>query len=260
MGTIAEKLQYLSDTKSQIGAAIEEKGVPVPSGEPFRGYADLIRDIETSGELQSGEVIPTGETFVQYPDDGYDGFSSVTVQGDPNLTPQNIAAGVTIYGKVGTLQPGATSLVPEEYQPYVEHALLLYTGEYANMAILEGHTYLSIVFLMDNFTITSFDSTTTEFKASGWLSCSLNKFTDTWTVTDWRDKPSEGQNYVKNIRYSSVYWEYNGEVIWPVGAGGGGGGVSGGFDFSSKASTDVIKATTNFIVTSTMFSASASEQ
>lgn len=42
MGTTAEKLAYLNDTKTAIKDAIIAKGVEVPEGTTFRGYADLI--------------------------------------------------------------------------------------------------------------------------------------------------------------------------------------------------------------------------
>lgn len=171
-------------------------------------------------------VVPTGTDFTEYP--RFDGFSEVTVAGDINLEPQNIAAGVTIYGVEGTLLPGATSDIPEVYLPFVEHALLLFTGEYENMAILEWHEHLAVVFMMSDFTVTDYNATTTEFKAQGWVSCSFNKLHDNWTFTDWRDTPSTGGNYVMNIRYSSVYWYYNGQIIWPFGMSGGGGESGGG--------------------------------
>lgn len=50
MGTIAEKLAYLGETKSQIKAAIEAKGVTVPEGATFRDYAALIGGISGSSE------------------------------------------------------------------------------------------------------------------------------------------------------------------------------------------------------------------
>lgn len=50
MGTIAEKLSYLLQTKSQIAAAITEKGVAVPADTPFRGYPALIASIKTGGD------------------------------------------------------------------------------------------------------------------------------------------------------------------------------------------------------------------
>lgn len=47
MGTTAEKLAYLNDTKTVIKDAIASKGVEVPEGTTFRQYADLISGIST---------------------------------------------------------------------------------------------------------------------------------------------------------------------------------------------------------------------
>lgn len=198
-------------------AALTDKGGG--AAESLSGLPAAIQNLPTA-ELNDVFIMPTGQDFDVTPDEGT-GFGTISVAGDMNLEPQNIAAGVTIYGVEGTLMPGATSTIPEEYQSYVEHALLLYTGAYENMAILEDNNFLAIVFLMSDFALTDYNATTTEFKAQGWLSCALNKAQETWAVTDWRDTPSTGGNYVKNLRYSSVYWVYNGEVIWPVGMGKG---------------------------------------
>lgn len=201
-------------------------------------FPDAIAGIETSGGgvLEAVNITPTGEQIVVAPDYGVDGFSVVTVDGDVNLTSQNIAEGVTIYGVEGTLKVGASSTIPPEYEGYVDHAKLLYTGDYANMAIVEDNNYLAIVFMMEDFVVTEYNEATTEFKAQGWVSCSLTKAQDSWNFTDWRNTPSTGQNYVKNIRYSSAYWEYNGQVIWPVGMSGGGGeGSGGGSTFETSA-------------------------
>lgn len=45
MGTIAQKLDYLNDTKAEIKAAIESKKQTVEDELEFRGYADKIRNI-----------------------------------------------------------------------------------------------------------------------------------------------------------------------------------------------------------------------
>ena len=49
MGTLADKLQYLKDTKDAIMNAIIEKGVAITSSDTFRSYADKIKSI-TSGD------------------------------------------------------------------------------------------------------------------------------------------------------------------------------------------------------------------
>lgn len=47
MGTTAEKLAYLNNTKTAIKDAIIAKGTDVPEGTTFRQYADLISGIST---------------------------------------------------------------------------------------------------------------------------------------------------------------------------------------------------------------------
>lgn len=47
MGTTADKLAYLEETKTDIKNAIVTKGVEVPDGTTFRQYANLISGIST---------------------------------------------------------------------------------------------------------------------------------------------------------------------------------------------------------------------
>lgn len=70
MGTTAEKLAYLADTKTAIKDAIVAKGVDVPEGTTFRGYVDLISGISTglSDEdlalaTATPEDVTAGKTF-----------------------------------------------------------------------------------------------------------------------------------------------------------------------------------------------------
>ena len=70
MGTTAEKLAYLADTKTDIKNAIVAKGVEVPEGTTFRGYADLISGVSTGlsdEDLQKAtatlEDVTAGKTF-----------------------------------------------------------------------------------------------------------------------------------------------------------------------------------------------------
>lgn len=44
MGTLAEKLAYLSETKDMIKAALEKVGIAVPEGATFRGFATMIEE------------------------------------------------------------------------------------------------------------------------------------------------------------------------------------------------------------------------
>lgn len=47
MGTIADKLNYLNTTKTNIKNAIIEKGVEVSDNDTFRSYASKIADISS---------------------------------------------------------------------------------------------------------------------------------------------------------------------------------------------------------------------
>lgn len=220
---MANKHKNLGSLFEAIADSIREK-----TGESAEivadDFPDAIAEIEMSGTgvLESVNITPTGQQIVTVPDEGVDGFNVVVVDGDYNLTPENIAEGITIYGVEGTLKIGAASSVPPEYESFIEHAKLLYTGDYANIAIVESNNILNVAFLMDDFKVLTYNESTTEFTAKGWLYCEYTKAKQTWRVVDYRETASTGTNYVKHIRYSSVYWEYNGKIIWPVGASGGG--------------------------------------
>ena len=51
MGTPAEKLNYLNETKKQIKQAIIDKGVDVTNDDTFRSYATKIGEIKSGGEI-----------------------------------------------------------------------------------------------------------------------------------------------------------------------------------------------------------------
>lgn len=49
--SLADKLNYLQDTKNRIKEAIKEKGVEVSDTDTFRSYADKISEIQSNGNL-----------------------------------------------------------------------------------------------------------------------------------------------------------------------------------------------------------------
>lgn len=68
MSTLADKLQYLMDTKAKIRKAIIAKDVTVVSSTPFRKYADKISEISggstpTPSPTSSDRIV----SFVIYP-------------------------------------------------------------------------------------------------------------------------------------------------------------------------------------------------
>ncbi len=61
MGTIAEKLAYLQETKEAIRQAIVDMGGEAPESDPFAVYPDLIYNIPPSTELPKGVYTLTTE-------------------------------------------------------------------------------------------------------------------------------------------------------------------------------------------------------
>ena len=95
------------DTLAGIAGALKEKTgtsdpIPVknfkPSIEKIRTYADPI--------MEGLTITPTGTEIVKTPPANVDGFNIVTVAGDPNLIPENIMVGTTIYGVEGSHPEG----------------------------------------------------------------------------------------------------------------------------------------------------------
>lgn len=81
MGTTAEKLNHLKQTKEEIKTAIKNKGVTVADTDTFRSYADKIDDIVVSKTQAKTLSVTENTTTTITPDtaSGYNGLSNVTI-------------------------------------------------------------------------------------------------------------------------------------------------------------------------------------
>lgn len=102
-----QKYIIKDDTMTGIGDAIRSKTNETELI-PVTQMAQKISSIRTYEEpvLEGVTIKPTGSEIVKVPPTGVDGFGIVTVEGDPNLLPENIREGETVYGVVGTHSDG----------------------------------------------------------------------------------------------------------------------------------------------------------
>lgn len=218
INTRTAKLQAILDSANAAITAKEGTAAANLSGIPAAIEALVSGEVK----LQSKTVTPTGQTFTVRPGGGYDGLSAVTVAGDVNLKAGNIAKDVTIYGVTGTFGGGA---IPEPYASYIAEAEAVYTGEYANVIYAEGYgavtgaTYKTVMFLLDSWAISAYDAVTTEYKHSGFYM--VQKENDgEWALTDYSGTTAS-EHYAKNIKAASLYIEFEGLTLFPVGQSGG---------------------------------------
>lgn len=189
----------------------------------LNGLPEAIGGIPDSDpELQDKTVTPTGKTFTVNYDSGFDGLRSVTIAGDSDLVPENIAEGVTIYGVTGTFEGGGNA-IPKPYATYIEEAKAVYTGDYVNVIYAEGYgtvtgvTYKTVMFLLDNWSITAYNAATTAYTHGGFMMVQREDDGE-WTLTDYSASTTD-THYAKNIKAASFYIEYNGMTLFPVGIG-----------------------------------------
>lgn len=87
---ISDEITRLQNAKTSIKAAVSSKGVEIPSETTLSNYDEYISQIKTQGEYEEKNVTPSAESQIILPSEGYDALSQVIVEGDIDLTSDNI--------------------------------------------------------------------------------------------------------------------------------------------------------------------------
>ncbi len=104
MGTTAEKLEYLKNTKTAIREAISYHGAEISDSDSFRSYADKIKALSPHNITKDClEITPNftyGDTQVNLLNNVV--YKSVLVKKPESLIPENIKEGINIGGILGS--------------------------------------------------------------------------------------------------------------------------------------------------------------
>ena len=129
MGTTADKLAYLAESKEQIRQTIEGMGVSVPKTTIFRKYAEKIKAITGDATATAANILSGKTAYVKgkkltgtMPSKGAQTYTpgtedqtissgrylsgAQTIKGDANLIPENIVSGKSIFGVEGSASTG----------------------------------------------------------------------------------------------------------------------------------------------------------
>ena len=103
--TEGESIGFAGALAKRTDLEVTENGEYAPEGEST-GFKSV--SVAVKPNLQSKTAIPRSTEQTVTADLGYDGLSSVVVDGDANLVAENIAEGVAIFGVTGTHSGGST--------------------------------------------------------------------------------------------------------------------------------------------------------
>lgn len=110
-----------------------------------------------SANLTTRTITPsTSSQTIYASSSGYDGFSSITVNGDSNLIASNIKKGTTIFNVSGTLNAAYTNCLYINRKATVATDSLTITLQswYPNISTIEGYIIYSLYKVSTNFSST----------------------------------------------------------------------------------------------------------
>lgn len=119
MGTTTEKLTYLQGTKDAIKNAIVAKGVEVPEGTTFRGYAEKVGEIQTGGER-----IKTTITVTLARDKTVQNFSVYLLDADRNIVTIEGVRDETVQQEVEVVK-GSFAFIEDKRTEYADSNLVV---------------------------------------------------------------------------------------------------------------------------------------
>ena len=119
MGTTTEKLTYLQGTKDAIKNAIVAKGVEVPEGTTFRGYAEKVGEIQVGGER-----IKTMITVTLVGDKMIKNFYVYLLDADRNIVTIEGVKNQTVQQEVEVIK-GSFAFIEDERMQYTDSDLVV---------------------------------------------------------------------------------------------------------------------------------------
>lgn len=235
LASFLDKRSRLAAAKANQKAALEALGRS--PGNDWSAYPDELRAVTGgSGTYQDSKTVtadPAGMTIT--PDEGYSGMLKAIIAAEPNFQSYNLVEGIEAWGITGTAKPATTSDAPTNLPVSKDDADTAYETqsgaaptETDYFVCVDNDGNITYWYLSDDFTITSYDPITTEFKATGAIRMAYHttgESVGTWTLDDFTSAESGGWNYLKNIRSCTrekLYYTIDGTAyeVWPNSAWG----------------------------------------